>query len=46
MNQARAVVIVAAELRLFQVYWHGVHSRRLEQIVDSAVRAVSGGASG
>ena len=24
-----------------QVYWRGAHSRRLEQIVDSAVRAVS-----
>jgi uncharacterized protein len=25
-----------------QVYWHGAHSRRLEQIIDSAVRAASG----
>jgi len=24
-----------------QVYWHGAHSKRLEQIIDSAVRAVS-----
>jgi uncharacterized protein with PIN domain len=29
-----------------QVYWHGAHSKRLEQIIDSAVRAVSTGASG
>jgi len=28
-----------------QVYWHGAHSKRLEQIIDSAVRAVSTGAS-
>ena len=28
------------------VYWHGAHSKRLEQIIDSAVRAVSTGASG
>jgi uncharacterized protein len=28
-----------------QVYWHGGHSKRLEQIIDSAVRAVSTGAS-
>jgi uncharacterized protein len=27
-----------------QVYWHGAHSKRLEQIIDSAVRAVSTGA--
>ena len=26
-----------------QVYWHGAYSKRLEQIVDSAVRAVSTG---
>ena len=24
-----------------QVYWHGAHSKRLEQIIDSAVRAAS-----
>jgi len=29
-----------------QVYWHGAHSKRLEQIIDSAVRAVSTSASG
>ena len=29
-----------------QVYWYGAHSKRLEQIIDSAVRAVSAGASG
>ena len=29
-----------------QVYWHGAHSTRLEQIIDSAVRAVGAGASG
>ena len=29
-----------------QVYWHGAHSKRLEQIIDSAVRAVSAGANG
>jgi uncharacterized protein len=29
-----------------QVYWHGAHGKRLEQIIDSAVRAVSTGASG
>ena len=29
-----------------QVYWHGAHSKRLEQIIDSAVRAASTGASG
>ena len=29
-----------------QVYWHGAHSKRLEQIIDSAVRTVSTGASG
>ncbi len=29
-----------------QVYWHGAHSKRLEQIIDSAVRAVSTGANG
>jgi len=29
-----------------QVYWHGAHSKRLEQIIDSAVRAVSAGAGG
>ena len=29
-----------------QVYWHGAHSKRLEQIIDSAVRAVSTGTSG
>ena len=29
-----------------QVYWHGAHSKRLEQIIDSAVRAVSTVASG
>jgi uncharacterized protein with PIN domain len=29
-----------------QVYWHGAHSKRLEQIIDSAARAVSAGASG
>ena len=28
-----------------QVYWHGAHSTRLEQIIDSALRAVSTGAS-
>ena len=28
-----------------QVYWHGAHSKRLEQIIDSAVRAVSTDAS-
>jgi uncharacterized protein len=28
-----------------QVYWHGAHSKRLEQIIDSAVRAVTTGAS-
>jgi uncharacterized protein len=28
-----------------RVYWHGAHSKRLEQIIDSAVRAVSTGAS-
>jgi uncharacterized protein len=27
-----------------QVYWHGAHSKRLEQIIDSAVRTVSTGA--
>jgi uncharacterized protein len=26
-----------------QVYWHGAHSRRLEQIIDSAVHTVSTG---
>jgi uncharacterized protein len=26
-----------------QVYWHGAHSRRLEQIIDSAVHAVRAG---
>ena len=26
-----------------RVYWHGAHSKRLEQIIDSAVRAVSTG---
>jgi len=25
------------------VYWHGAHGKRLEQIIDSAVRAVSTG---
>jgi hypothetical protein len=29
-----------------QVYWHGAHSKRLEQIIDSAVRTVSTSASG
>src|SRR5215469_7675649 len=29
-----------------QVYWHGAHSKRLEQIIDSAVRAASTGTSG
>ena len=29
-----------------QVYWHGAHSKRLEQIIDLAVRAVSPGTSG
>ena len=29
-----------------QVYWRGAHSKRLEQIIDSAVRAVSTSASG
>ena len=29
-----------------QLYWHGAHSKRLEQIIDSAVRAVSTSASG
>lgn len=29
-----------------QVYWHGAHGKRLEQIIDSAIRAVSTGASG
>ena len=29
-----------------QVYWHGAHSKRLEQIIDLAVHAVSAGASG
>jgi Mut7-C RNAse domain len=29
-----------------QVYWHGAHSKRLGQIIDSAVRAVSPGTSG
>ena len=29
-----------------RVYWHGAHSKRLEQIIDSAVRAVSTSASG
>jgi uncharacterized protein with PIN domain len=24
-----------------QVYWHGAHGKRLEQIIDSAVRAAS-----
>jgi uncharacterized protein with PIN domain len=24
-----------------QVYWHGAHCKRLEQIIDSAVRAAS-----
>ena len=28
-----------------QVYWHGAHSKRLEQIIDSAVRSASTGAS-
>ena len=29
-----------------QLYWHGAHGKRLEQIIDSAVRAVSTSASG
>jgi uncharacterized protein len=29
-----------------RVYWHGAHSQRLEQIIDSAARAVSTDASG
>ena len=29
-----------------QVYWHGAHSKRLEQIIDLAVHAVSAAASG
>jgi uncharacterized protein len=29
-----------------QVYWHGAHSQRLEQIIDSAVHAASAGTSG
>ena len=29
-----------------QVYWHGAHSKHLEQIIDSAVRAAGTGATG
>jgi len=29
-----------------QVYWRGAHSKRLEQIIDSAIRAISASASG
>jgi len=28
-----------------QVYWHGAHGKRLEQIIDSAVHTVSAAAS-
>ncbi|HEU5389898.1 MAG TPA: Mut7-C RNAse domain-containing protein [Streptosporangiaceae bacterium] len=29
-----------------QVYWHGAHGKRLEQIIDSAIRAVTTGTTG